>query len=290
MNRLLSPRQAATLIGRSESTVRRWCDRREVSFKQTPGGHRRLLESSVLAHARTLGLLEGATSNGASGQDAGAHATSSELCTTLTRHLVDGELSAGRRLLVDLFKGSVATAEVCDSVIAPAMGRIGSLWASGRLAIYEEHAATQAVAAGIVTASHEMPLTGDAVAVCAALSGDPYALGPLMTGLILQSEGFRPLQLGADTPIDEILRAANKRSAALVTLSIGSVTDVDATASAINKLSDRLAQRGCKLVVGGRMLTADVRRQLRVDFMGDTLGHLAVYARRLARQPHKDLS
>ncbi len=276
MEQLLSPRQAAAMIGRSESTVRRWCDREEVAYKQTPGGHRRLLRSSVLARAQQLGLrVAGVT-------DAPEHrATTDELSDQLVAHLVDGRLAEAQRLIVDLVSGSLPVADVCDAVIAPALARLGQLWAAGELAIYQEHAATQTVVASVLAATHNMPATGHDVAVCAALSGDPYLLGPLMTGLVLRSEGFEPLQLGTDTPAAQILKAAQAHDAKLVALSIGSVVDTAATVASVNMLSDALAKRGCKLVVGGRALTSDVRRRVHVDFFGDTVSHLAVYARRL---------
>lgn len=57
MNRaedLLTPGQAARILGRGTETVARWADRGRLTARWTPGGHRRYLRDEVEQLAATL--------------------------------------------------------------------------------------------------------------------------------------------------------------------------------------------------------------------------------------------
>ncbi|MFT7580158.1 MAG: excisionase family DNA binding protein [Myxococcota bacterium] len=280
METLLSPRQAASIIGLSESTVRRWCDRREVSFQLTPGGHRRLLRSSVLARAQRLGLeLDDSASAAVIGP---AHAAdSSALSGQLYQLLVDGRLGDAQRLILELISQSMPVASACDAVIAPAMRRVGAAWEAGTLNVFEEHAASYAVSAALGAAQLALPkpLTTGPIVVCGALSGDPYVLGPMMAGLVMQAEGCQPWVTGSDTPADEFLKAVVARRATMLTISVGCIADHPRLVADLNRLYEAVAARGCLLAIGGRALDRGLRTQLRADFFGDTMTHLATFAR-----------
>ena len=68
----LSPRQLASALGLSESTLKRWIDRGHITVHKTLGGHRRIALPDAVAFIRkegmpildsgVLGLPENATS------------------------------------------------------------------------------------------------------------------------------------------------------------------------------------------------------------------------------------
>ena len=48
MRDLLTPRELAQLCGVSPDTVRSWCNRKQIKFAATPGGHKRFRKQDVL--------------------------------------------------------------------------------------------------------------------------------------------------------------------------------------------------------------------------------------------------
>ena len=56
MKNLLTPRELARLCGVSPDTVRGWCNRRQIKFASTPGGHKRFRRQDVLEFLKTQGF------------------------------------------------------------------------------------------------------------------------------------------------------------------------------------------------------------------------------------------
>ncbi len=277
---LLTPRQAAAIVGVSESTVRRWCDDRLIATARTSGGHRRIARAALLAHARRSGFAP-RTAPILAGRG-GRSAPIDELADRFF-HAVVGSGPGGGRVFTAEWLGRGDPVDLLfDAVIAPAMRRVGRDWEVGALAVFEEHRATASVigALGVVESLLPMPSRKAPTAVCAALSGDPYSLAPSMAAAVLQGAGYQPVLLGADTPAAEVLRAADLGRARLVSISIGVVVDEARLCRDLDVLAGWARRAGAAVAVGGRALDAALRGRLRADLMGGTITDLAGFARR----------
>ena len=56
MRDILTPRELARLCGVSPDSVRGWCDRKQIKFATTPGGHRRFRKQDVLKFLKAWGF------------------------------------------------------------------------------------------------------------------------------------------------------------------------------------------------------------------------------------------
>ena len=56
MRDILTPRELAELCGVSPDSVRGWCDRKQIKFATTPGGHRRFRKQDVLEFLKAWGF------------------------------------------------------------------------------------------------------------------------------------------------------------------------------------------------------------------------------------------
>lgn len=276
----LTPRQAAELLGVSESTVRRWCDRSLLAAGRTTGRHRRIDQAELLAFARANGLWSGPETVASPAGRGGRAATVDQLGPRFEAALLAGDEVGVRTLVVD----GLAQHEpevLFDRLVAPAMRRIGDRWATGELAVFEEHRATQLVHAALAHARAVLPRPpADApVAVCAGLSGDPYAIAPAMAALVVQAERWRPMLLGPDTPTSEVIGAARAAGARLVVISIGCVESSGATRASLAALAWATGAMGAALAVGGRGLDPALRDGLAADHAGETMADLRAFAR-----------
>ena len=278
----LTPRQAARLVDVSESTLRRWCDAGLIVTTKTAGGHRRIDKKALLAFAQEQGLnvvnMGPLTTSGRGGR----LADSTELSLRFYDQLLNGTNSSVHQFMQDLLDRTGDGVKLCDEIIMPAMHRLGDLWAQNELDIHEEHAGTRRAetAVAAIRSRAKTPFPDAPKSICAALENDPYTLAPAMCSLILEAEGFRTILLGANTPAEEILHAALKTSASLITISISlEPEDVDA----LSELCVKAEESGITVALGGRMLTAELRKQVSPDFFGDTMEHLSGFARRLIK-------
>lgn len=279
-SRLLTPRQAAKLVGVSESTVRRWCDAGLLRVSKTAGGHRRIERRELLEFARSQGLALISLAPMATAGRGGRLPSDAELAERFYKQAISGNERVLRDFASGLLERTGESSALCDDVIAPAMHRVGEEWSRGDLRIYREHSATQLAESALAAARFQLaqPDPDAPVAICAALQGDPYSLGPAMCSLVLQAVGFRVTLLGPDTPVGEVLQAAQDLSASLIAISVGvSPRSPDDLA----QLCSQAEEHAIRVAIGGRQLTPEIRRNINPDFFGDTMAHLESYGRRL---------
>ena len=160
--------------------------------------------------------------------------------------------------------GGVPLAELCDQVIAPALRRVGTEWAAGKLSIAAEHRATAICDRLIAARVRQPPGRPRGVAVTATPPGERHALPAMMAAACLREDHWQVHHLAADLPVSEVVALAADTSASLVVLS-------SATAAAA-----RLAAREAR-EIRARLPAARVL----AGRPGDTLGRL----RDLARAP-----
>ena len=98
MKQVLSPREMATVLGVSESSIKRWVDDGAITSTKTAGGHRRIAVSEAISFIRRQGLTI------AEGELIGLPRVSDSYDTTnaaIKESLLNGDQAALERLLVD---------------------------------------------------------------------------------------------------------------------------------------------------------------------------------------------
>lgn len=257
----LSPKDLSLVIGVSESSLKRWVDEGRLVAVRTAGGHRRIplyeavrfirASSSALTRPELLGLAD-LTSEPLAAVAAGAGEAG------LQAALETGNSEAARGLIVAQFLATRNVAGVCDGPIAHAMHRIGELWRHTPDGILIEHRATEIV----IQAMHQLrlllpPVVDDApVALGGGLSKDPYVLPSLMVSAAMLEVGYRDVNYGPDTPVEELVKAAVQHRARIVWLSVTAQVGEDELRVALRRLAAGVSETGATLVLGGRGLIA----------------------------------
>lgn len=139
-------------------------------------------------------------------------------CTVLLQaHDIDGLRRAlSQALLRRGLAGGVT------EVIAPLTTRVGELWMSGELQIFEEHIYSESIQLVLRQAIHALPPqshSGGPRVLLTTLPGEGHALGLLMAEALLSLEGAVCLSLGAQTPLAQLTAAAAAYRADVVALS-----------------------------------------------------------------------
>jgi excisionase family DNA binding protein len=96
----------------------------------------------------------------------------------------------------------------CD-VLTPVLHAIGELWQNGEIGVEDEHLASNVAAAMIGRLGPRFASRGrtKGTVVIATPAGERHDLGLAMLGDILRSDGYRVLNLGADTPAQALVSA-----------------------------------------------------------------------------------
>jgi methanogenic corrinoid protein MtbC1 len=153
---------------------------------------------------------------------------------------------------------------LCDQVIGPALGRIGTAWAAGEVSIAEEHRATAICERLIAARVHQPQGRPRGIAVTTTPPDERHALPSMMAAACLREDHWHVHHLAADLPTTEVISLAADTGASLVVLSSATTDAVRQAGREAREIRERLPQV--------RVLTGRP---------GDTLSRL----RELARTP-----
>lgn len=282
--RLVTPRQLAEAIGVSESSLKRWSDAGKIEVSRTEGGHRRITIGEAVRFIR----------------DTRAHVVRPELLglphrsasvEALTELLMHGDSRAVLSHVAAQFLDGVPVAALCDGPLRAALTRIGELWRESVEGVMIEHRATAVCVDALATLRTMLPdpEASARAAVGGAPTGDPYMVPSMMCATALHDAGMRAVNLGPESPLDVLARAARDERAALTWVSMTAPVE-PGTAAVLEHFCDDMASQGTLVVLGGRQReTLQVPRSAR---SAGTIGELVAIADELrltgrGREPRK---
>ncbi|MDR7150023.1 methanogenic corrinoid protein MtbC1 [Hydrogenophaga palleronii] len=138
--------------------------------------------------------------------------------------------------------------------VAPMNVLVGQAWADGQLAVFEEHLYTEILQ---VVLRHAMVQVGGGRpgasprVLLTTLPGEPHGLGLLMAECFMVLEGCQTVPLGTQTPLSDIVRAAQTGAADIVALSCTANQNPREVRVAFAQLRERLPAR-VEIWAGGR--------------------------------------
>ena len=227
MKELLSPKQVATSIGVSESSLKRWCDQGVITTERTPGGHRRIRIGEVMRFLRAqqhplvrpevLGLPVG------TGQPRSVAKANDALLTAME----SGDADQSRRLVLDMFLSGASVVRICEELVTPALHALGKGWECGDLEVYQEHRACEMLNRVLYDLRTVLPPPEPTapVAIGGTPPGDNYRLATLMVEMVLANEGWNAISLGSSLPFETMAAAAQHHEPSLFWLSFSHITD-----------------------------------------------------------------
>lgn len=261
-DKLLSPRDLATAIGASESSLKRWTDQGHLAVSRTAGGHRRIPVNEAIrfVRARQLPLVKPellglpASFGVESSLQPSPHDRPDDTFLDLLR---SGHDIGARNHLLERFMRGETIASLADGPIRSAMQGLGEFWKQGPEGILIEHRATE-ICAMIIQDLRGMvaPDPPEARAIGGATGGDPYKLPPLLAASVLNECGVHAVNLGADTPIEVLEIAAfgpeNEERPDIVWLNTSTIPSPARLRDDLLGLAERCRSEGILMCAGGR--------------------------------------
>lgn len=283
---LLSTRDLATALGVSESSIKRWADDGTLRASRTAGGHRRIPRAEAIRFVRETGLgvvrpeLLGLDELGVAAADASGAADDTE---RLHDYLVRGAGGHARGLVLQLYLAGQPVAAILDGPVRSALARIGERWLHDADGVFCEHRATELCIQAIQQLRLLVAVAeGAPVALGGAPGSDPYLLPTLGAATVLAGEGLDAVNLGADTPLAALERAAAALAPRLLWLSVTTPPPAE-LGREVARLARHLAPRGVQLVVGGQSARTLALPALPNLHVHAAMAELAAFARGLVR-------
>ena len=128
-------------------------------------------------------------------------------------------------------------------LVAPLNAAVGDAWLRGRLQVFEEHAYTEEVQVVMRQAISQIPSPSTQARPCVLLStfpGEPHGLGLLMAETLFRLEACACVSLGVQTPLLDIVRAAQAHQAQIVALGFSGILGAQQVVDGLTDLRARL--------------------------------------------------
>jgi excisionase family DNA binding protein len=280
----LKTQRVAKALGVSVSTVKRWVDSGMIRAARTVGKHRLIPFSEALRLAREQGFPESNLAVLAGLETRGPEVAPEGAVALLERMLRENRAVESRTFIHSLYHSGWDAVSLADDLIRPVMERIGHGWMVGSLDVYQEHEATQIVAAALRDLVDRVGREGcpEPSALGATTEGDPYVLAGLLGELVLRELGWQVRNLGVNLPLRSLAHATIHHRPRLVFVSVSYLKDEDQFVREYRSFYESAAGVGAAVIVGGQALGPHLRSRLIFASHGDRMAHLAEFARRLS--------
>jgi MerR family transcriptional regulator, light-induced transcriptional regulator len=173
----------------------------------------------------------------------------------LDRALFELDEPAAQAVLDRLFT-TFTVETVLRDVIVPYLHDVGERWERGAISVGQEHFASNVLRGRLAALARGWGHGQGPLAILACPPGELHDLPMLAFGIALNRNGWRIGYLGADTPIDELIRTAAATRPDLVVLGATTPERFDGTARALSRLA-----RETRLALGGRGATPAFARR-----------------------------
>jgi excisionase family DNA binding protein len=208
----------------NESTIKRWADSGKLRCYKTPGGHRKFTAEQVQEFVANF-RFNPANSH----LDVFPHLTKRDITALLQTHLQDfsslfierafqADTESLVRILHNRSSANISTENIYDTIIAKAVGEIFSQRAANKISEAEKHVASTTIFESLLQFRmivSKKPVNGR-VALCGSVTNGLREV--ILFGLshLLEIEGWKVYNLGANTPHDVLLNGIETYKPSLI--------------------------------------------------------------------------
>ena len=255
----------ARRVGVSPELLRAW-ERRYGLLEpiRTEGGFRLYTDDD----AQRVERMKRALGDGFSAAEAARHALARERVPERALDDARDRLVAAARaydeggvhaILDEAFAG-FSLEPVLGELILPALREMGSEWERGTLDVGQEHFASNPVRERLLALARLWGRGAGPLAILACAPGERHDIGLIAFGLVLRSQGWRILFLGADTPVATLRRAVETTDPRLVVVASMDSALLEAQSTELRRLG-----RSAPLVLSGAGASEELCGRLHID-------------------------
>ena len=184
--------------------------------------------------------------------------------------IVKGIKKEAKHLTEELLKEKKAL-EIVNDYLIPALDIVGERYESGKIFLPQLVQSAETVKEAFTVLKEEMAKTGGediskGKIVMATVKGDVHDIGKNIVKTVLENYGYEIIDLGRNVAIDQVVEAVKKNNVKLLGLSALMTTTVKNMEKTIQKVREET--EGCKIMVGGAVLTSDYADMIEADYYG----------------------
>ena len=189
--------------------------------------------------------------------------------------VINGEDDEAQIYAQNLLADGAAPLEIIDCGLIPAMAQVGRLFKEGGMYVPEVMMAA-VVVTGVVAKLKPL-LAGEinykGTVVLGTVKGDLHDIGKNLVALLLENNGFKVIDLGADVPPQAFIEAAASHAAQIVGLSALLTTTMPQMAETVRAFEQAGCRDKVKIIIGGAPVTQGYATEIAADgYAEDAVG------------------
>ncbi|MFP5212622.1 MAG: B12-binding domain-containing protein [Acidobacteriota bacterium] len=206
--------------------------------------------------------------------------------------LLRGERHRASRLVLDAVEGGTPLRDIHLSIFQPTQYEIGRLWQMNRLSVAQEHyctAATQLIMSQLYPYLFSTERIGKRL-VATCIGGKLHEIGVRMVADFFEIEGWDTYYVGANTPVESILRTIGEQKADLLAISATMTFHIGSMIELIDRVQLSNVEKKVKILVGGYPfnISPDLWRRVGADGVARDAEEAVRVGRRLVEaDPHE---
>ena len=177
----------------------------------------------------------------------------SQLATQYLLAVLEGDRRRAIQIVVRALDDDHSVADLYTRVLMPAQVEVGRMWHIGEINVAEEHlasATTKTVMPQLMARAKLSPSNGKTM-LAAAVAGNQLDIGPQAVADFFEMDGWRTIQLGADVPTGDIVKAVDFFAVDLLGLSASHCTQLETVRETIDAVRLTQPPGSTKILVGG---------------------------------------
>jgi len=167
--------------------------------------------------------------------------------------ILEGDRRKASQLVIDAVRGGMPVRTAYLQVLLPVQREVGRMWHINELSVAEEHFATsttRAVMAQLMAIATVAP-ANHRVILLAAVEGNTHDLGVRAVADFFEMAGWRVIELGANVPAADLVRAVIDYSVDIVAISAAMPSQIGTIEESVAMLQARLGDSCPPVIVGG---------------------------------------
>lgn len=263
---LFNTMEVSKMLQVDKSTVKRWTDEGKLKCFRTPGGHRKFRAEDLHQFMTEYNygispahLYPQFASDDAIIRRIIVKKEFNVLANVCFSASINGRRSEIVKLFSEVYHNGLSLPMIFDEILRPTLKRILRLHLSGKLSAGEMQLAFNALSNAIILLSDIItkPAPSGKKAILATAEGDKRDIELKALALLLESEGYEVLNLGASVPTETINQLAASKKPNFIFIFASHIAQKDAFIDQHTSIRNTARSCGSKLIVGGDAYTSE---------------------------------
>ncbi len=203
----------------------------------------------------------------------------------ISQGVIEGDLELVREEVQKLIDNGTDPISIINEGLMAGMNIVGVEFKNGDMFVPEVMMSARAMSEGIgmvkpLINEADMPTMG--TVLIGTVKGDLHDIGKNLVGMMMESSGFKVIDLGVDITAEKFVEAVREHQPDILGMSAMLTTTMDQMKETVNALIENGLRENIKIIIGGAPVTKRFAEEINADGYSVDASEAAELCKRLA--------